>query len=345
MLSAQYGLGYNWAHGYFDEGAELVDQVLDVVRREAERSECVQGFQLSHSLVGGTGAGMGSLLLDKIREDYPDRMIATFSVLPSPKLSDVVIEPYNTTLSMHHLIENCNKTFIFDNEALLDIRNRTFKLLDSPYNHMNQLVSRVMADITTHFRFPGQLNSDMRKMAANLVTFPRLHFLTVGHAPLTGGDLGAKTVHQLTAQSLTRPIFDTKNHIATCDLHSGRYMTCSAIFRGRVSMDEVEDEICSMKSRNSEYSVDRIPDNIQTSYCPVRPKGQDQSSTLIGNSTAIQEPLKRIGEQFDFMFRRKQYLRTYTMAGMDEMEFVEAQYNMNDLIFEYKDVQGGTELA
>lgn len=50
------------------------------------------GFQITHSLGGGTGAGMGTLLISKIREEYPDRMMATYSVVPSPKVSDTVVE-------------------------------------------------------------------------------------------------------------------------------------------------------------------------------------------------------------------------------------------------------------
>jgi len=52
----------------------------------------VAGFQISHSLGGGTGAGMGTLLISKIREEYPDRMMCTYSVMPSPKVSDTVVE-------------------------------------------------------------------------------------------------------------------------------------------------------------------------------------------------------------------------------------------------------------
>jgi hypothetical protein len=92
---------YYLANDSYTEGAELVDQVLDVVRREAEGCDCLQGFQITHSLGGGTGAGMGTLLISKIREEYPDRMMATFSVVPSPKVSDTVVEPYNATLSVH----------------------------------------------------------------------------------------------------------------------------------------------------------------------------------------------------------------------------------------------------
>ena len=102
-------------------GAELVDSVLDVVRKEAEGCDCLQGFQLAHSLGGGTGSGMGTLLISKIREEYPDRIMNTFSVIPSPKVSDTVVEPYNATLSVHQLLENTDETFCIDNEALYDI--------------------------------------------------------------------------------------------------------------------------------------------------------------------------------------------------------------------------------
>ena len=97
----------------------------------------MQGFQLTHSLGGGTGSGMGTLLISKIREEFPDRIMNTYSVVPSPKVvishhscsnnnhfwqvSDTVVEPYNATLSVHQLVENTDETFCIDNEALYDI--------------------------------------------------------------------------------------------------------------------------------------------------------------------------------------------------------------------------------
>ncbi len=117
FVFGQSGAGNNWAKGHYTEGAELVDQVIDVVRREAEACDCLQGFQITHSLGGGTGAGMGTLLISKIREEFPDRMMATFSVVPSPKVSDTVVEPYNATLSVHQLVEHSDETFCIDNEV------------------------------------------------------------------------------------------------------------------------------------------------------------------------------------------------------------------------------------
>ena len=56
----------------------------------------------------------------------------------------------------------------------------------------------------------------------------------------------------------------------------------------------------------------------------------------------IQELFKRISEQFTAMFRRKEFLHWYTGEGMDEMEFTEAESNMNDLVSEYQQYQEAT---
>ncbi|KAI0545094.1 beta tubulin [Xylaria curta] len=339
MVFGQSGAGNNWAKGHYTEGAELVDQVLDVVRREAEGCDCLQGFQITHSLGGGTGSGMGTLLLSKVREEYPDRIMATYSVIPSPKVSDTVVEPYNATLSIHQLVENADETFCIDNDALHDICQRTLKIPSPSYGDLNHLISTVMSGVSTSLRFPGQLNSDLRKLAVNMVPFPRLHFFMVGYAPLTSLMPGAKAFRHLTVQALTQQMFDPKNMMAASDFRNGRFLTCSAMFRGKLSMKEAEQQIYSMQSHNSAYFVDWIPNNIQTAMCSVPALGQEMSGTFVGNSTALQEILKRVGEQFALMFRRKAFLHWYTGEGMDEMEFTEAESNMNDLISEYQQYQ------
>ena len=64
---------------------------------------------------------------------------------------------------------------VIDNEALYDICFRTLKLTTPTYGDLNHLVSAAMSGVTCCLRFPGQLNSDLRKLAVNLIPFPRLH--------------------------------------------------------------------------------------------------------------------------------------------------------------------------
>jgi len=68
FVFGQSGASNKWTKGHYTEGAELIDSVLDVVRKEA------------------------------------DRMTRTYSVVRSPKFSNTVVEPYNATLSVHQLL-------------------------------------------------------------------------------------------------------------------------------------------------------------------------------------------------------------------------------------------------
>ncbi|KAL0518681.1 LOW QUALITY PROTEIN: putative Tubulin/FtsZ family, GTPase domain/Tubulin C-terminal domain containing protein [Leishmania naiffi] len=423
FVFGQSGAGNNWAKGHYTEGAELIDSVLDVCRKEAESCDCLQGFQLSHSLGGGTGSGMGTLLISKLREEYPDRIMMTFSVIPSPRVSDTVVEPYNTTLSVHQLVENSDESMCIDNEALYDICFRTLKLTTPTFGDLNHLVAAVMSGVTCCLRFPGQLNSDLRKLAVNLVPFPRLHFFMMGFAPLTSrgsqqyrglsvaeltqqmfdaknmmqaadprhgryltasalfrvtcclrfpgqlnSDLrklavnlvpfprlhffmmgfapltsrGSQQYRGLSVAELTQQMFDAKNMMQAADPRHGRYLTASALFRGRMSTKEVDEQMLNVQNKNSSYFIEWIPNNIKSSICDIPPKGLKMSVTFIGNNTCIQEMFRRVGEQFTGMFRRKAFLHWYTGEGMDEMEFTEAESNMNDLVSEYQQYHTGT---
>jgi tubulin beta len=334
------GAGNNWAKGHYTEGAELIEQVMEVIRKEAEGCDCLQGFQVTHSLGGGTGSGMGTLLISKIREEFPDRMLCTFSVMPSPKVSDTVVEPYNATLSVHQLVENADEVMCIDNEALYDICLKTLKLNNPTYGDLNHLISEVMSGVTCCLRFPGQLNSDLRKLATNLIPFPRLHFFLVGFAPLFSRT--SQSFRSLTVADLTQQMFDSKNMMAATDPRHGRYLTASAMFRGKISTKEVDQQMMNIQNKNSSYFVEWIPHNIKSSVCDVPAKNLAMSATFIGNSTSIQEVFTRISSQFSAMFRRKAFLHWYTGEGMDEMEFTESESNIHDLISEYQQYQNAT---
>jgi tubulin beta len=181
------------------------------------------------------------------------------------------------------------------------------------------------------------LNADLRKLAVNLVPFPRLHFFMVGFAPLTSR--GSQQYRSLSVPELASQMWDAKNMMCAADPRHGRYLTASALFRGRMSTKEVDEQLFNVKNKNSSYFVEWIPNNVKSSICDIPPKGLKMSATFIGNTTAIQEMFKRVGEDFSSMFRRKAFLHWYTGEGMDEMEFTEAESNMNDLVSEYQQYQ------
>ena len=56
----------NWAVGHYTEGAEVCYEIMDQIRRECERCDCLPGIQFVHALAGGTGAGLGALLSNQV---------------------------------------------------------------------------------------------------------------------------------------------------------------------------------------------------------------------------------------------------------------------------------------
>ena len=340
ILHAQSGAGNNWAKGHYSEGAEILEPIMDAIRREVENCDSMQGFQLCHSLGGGTGSGLGTLLLSKIKTDYHEKLMCTFSVVPSPIVSDTIVEPYNATLSVHQLVEHSDETFCLDNQALYDICQRTMKLNTPTYSDLNRLVSQVMSGVTCSLRFPGQLNADLRKLAVNLIPFPRLHFFLCGFAPLFSPDAAA--YNQMSVSELTSQLFNGRNMMAAIGSTTGKYLTASLSFRGKVSTKEIDQRLFEHKSKNAASFVDWIPNNIKSSVCDVPPKDMKVSATFVGNTTAIQEVFKRVSGQFSAMFKKKAFVHWYTAEGMDEMEFTEAELNMTDLINEYQQYQTAT---
>ncbi|XVE92101.1 hypothetical protein REPUB_Repub01dG0068200 [Reevesia pubescens] len=291
FLFGQSGAGNSWAKGHYTKGGELIDSVIDVVRKEAENCDCLQGFQVCHSLGGGTGSSIGTLLIPKIREEYPDRMMLTLSVFPSPKVSDTVVEPYNATLSVHQLVENADECMVLDNEASYDICFRTLKLTTPSFGDLNHLISATMSGVTCCLRFPSQLNSDLHKLTVNLIPFPRLHFFMVGFAPLTSR--GSQQYRALTVPELTQQMWDAENMMCAANPRHSHYLTASAMFRGKMSSKEVDEQMINVQNKNSTYFVKWIPNSVKSSVRDIPPRDLSMASTFVGNSTSIQEMFRR----------------------------------------------------
>jgi tubulin beta len=313
---------------------------LDKIRQEIEQCDAPQGFQLFHSLGGGTGSGMGTLLLLKIRDGYPDRITTTYSVYPSPKVSDTVVEPYNAVLSSHQLLENSDETFIVDNEALYNIANNVLKKPNPTYSELNDLIAQATCGITCSLRFPGALNGDLRKLGVNLVPFPRLHFFLITQAPLASKQDSNKAV--LNVKELRKQAFSQRNFYSNVKPDDGKYLAGSFCFRGPMTTQEVDENMEKLQNENGDDFVEWIPNNIKSAIIGRPPTTSTMSCTFIANTTALKSIFQRLATQFGAMYRRKAFLHWYKGEGMDEMEFQEADKNVRDLITEYQDKQDAT---
>lgn len=321
----QTGSGNVYARGYYGEGAELAQVGAEGVRKQVETCDCLLGFQFIHSIGGGTGSGLGSRLISSLREEYFDRIMCTYSIIPSTVTSDIVIEPYNSVLAFEHILENPDLTMILDNEALYQLVCSK-KCTEKPtYRDINQCITAAMSGITSSFRFPGLLNSNYRKIAVNLVPAPRIHFLTVSHAPLSPSQ-------PLTVPNIVQTLFTPDNFMVTGDVSNSRSITNFASFRGNLSTSEVEESLSSHPSANHPPSAYWLPTPMSVS---LTASSVPLSGTLLLNHGVIREVCRRVLKQFHVLFDRKAFVHWYTREGMELMDFTEAASNLEDVCSDY----------
>lgn len=111
----QNGRGNNWAMGYY--GSSQCDDILDSIRREIEHLDQFQGTVLTHSLAGGTGAGLGSRLIERIRSEYPKPYILNVAVAPSHH-GDTPLQNYNSVLTLNQLQKYSDGVIFKENDQL-----------------------------------------------------------------------------------------------------------------------------------------------------------------------------------------------------------------------------------
>lgn len=325
--------GNIWAVGHYTDGAFLVDSIMDEVRLQAEKADKLQGFLFMHALAGGTGSGMGTLIASKTRECYPDRMSYNFTNVSSDSV-DIAVAPYNIILSIHQLTENNDFVNFLDNIAMENILFREQPIKRATFDDLNKLSQHAISGLTASMRFGGQLNVDLRKMAVNLIPYPRLHYFSVTNSSKSIAGLSSADLSKASAELLHRT-FDSRSSMSGVNTMKGRIISMSTQYRGPVSTYGMESGALNVQNKNSGKFIEWVSNNILESYChrPIAPN--TISCTSFVNSCSISEILRNIQKLYTCQFRRRAFLHWYTGEGMDAMEFTEAEANLDDLVSEY----------
>jgi tubulin gamma len=276
------GAGNNWGMGY-SMGEQVHEDILDMIDREADGSDSLEGFMLLHSIAGGTGSGLGSFMLERLNDRFPKKLIQTYSVFPNTQEGDIVVQPYNSLLSMRRLTQNADSVVstyyshaklkltiqvVLDNGALSKIAADRLHVLNPSFEQTNQLVSTVMSASTTTLRYPGYMHNDLVGIVASLIPTPRCHFLMTSYTPFSGENVEqAKTVRKTTVLDVMRRLLQPKNRmVSTNPTKKSCYMSILNIIQGEADPSDVSiaslvvpwsinDSRCTNRSCVSENAV------------------------------------------------------------------------------------------
>eukprot|EP00435_Cladocopium_sp_Y103_P046280 s351_g13.t1 len=158
LISGKEDAANNFARGHYTIGKEIVDLVLDRIRKLADNctgnpaASRLQGFCVYNACGGGTGSGLGCLMLERLSVDYGKKSKISFTVWCCPQVATAVVEPYNTVLCVHSLLEHTDVTIMYDNEALYDICRRNLDIERPTYTNLNRLIAQIISSLTASLR-------------------------------------------------------------------------------------------------------------------------------------------------------------------------------------------------
>lgn len=348
MIAGKEDASNNYCRGYYTVGRELIDEVVEKVRRVSENCEGLQGYMTFRSFGGGTGSGFGALLLERLRAEFPKKSQLEFCVYPAPQNGTSVVEPYNATLTTHTTIESSDCTFIVDNDAIFDICRRNLGIERPSYDNLNRLIAQVVSSVTASIRFSGSLNVDLAEFQTGLVPYPRIHYPMVSYAPVVSA---ARASHEAnTVQEMTISCFEPQSQMLKCDPRNGKYMSTCLLYRGDVVPKEVHAAITTLKSKSTIQFVDWSPTGFKVGICyrsPVMvPNGDlakvDRAICTLSNNTAIAEAWNALGHKFDLMYSKRAFVHWYVGEGMEGGEFIEARENLASLERDYQEIAEDT---
>ncbi|EOA90461.1 uncharacterized protein SETTUDRAFT_45648 [Exserohilum turcica Et28A] len=346
------GAGNNWGMGY-SMGEQVHEDILDMIDREADGSDSLEGFMMLHSIAGGTGSGLGSYMLERLNDRFPKKLIQTYSVFPNTQDGDIVVQPYNSLLSLRRLTQNADSVVVLDNGALTRIAADRLHVMNPSFEQTNQLVSTVMSASTTTLRYPGYMHNDLVGIVASLIPTPRCHFLMTSYTPFSGENVEqAKTVRKTTVLDVMRRLLQPKNRmVSTNPTKKSCYMSILNIIQGEADPSDVHKSLMRIRERRLATFIPWGPASIQvalTKKSPYVTSSHRVSGLMLANHTGIATLFKRIVAQYSTLRKRNAFLESYKreVPFKDGLgEFDEAKEVVQGLIAEYEEAEDADYLS
>eukprot|EP00767_Chilomastix_cuspidata_P007430 gnl/Chilomastix_cuspidata/811.p1 GENE.gnl/Chilomastix_cuspidata/811~~gnl/Chilomastix_cuspidata/811.p1 ORF type:complete len:450 (+),score=198.09 gnl/Chilomastix_cuspidata/811:1277-2626(+) len=314
------GAGNVWAAGY-SRAESHYEELMDMIDREADGSDSLEGFILTHSIAGGTGSGLGSFLLERLNDRYPKKLLQTYSVFPNiADGSDIVVQPYNSVLTVKRLVVNADAVVVIDNGALNRIAAQQMRLSKASFEEVNTLVSTVMAASTTTLRMPGYMNNDLIGLTSSLIPTPRCHFLITGYTPLAAaGAALAHSVRRTSVLDVMRRLLQPKNAMISAPLRKGCFISLTNIIQGDVDATQVHKSLQRIREKRLARFIPWGPAAIQVSLSNKSPyvaSPNRVSGLMLANHSSMHYIFGRALQQFDRQYQKQAFLQKFRDESM-----------------------------
>ncbi|KAJ9441002.1 Tubulin gamma chain [Diplonema papillatum] len=117
-LTKQEGSANNWAFGYHVQAVCCEEQIMKDVQSEVEHMDALMGIHVVHAVAGGTGSGVGSRVLEALRDTFPSTSLVAMSVLPI-ETGEIATQHYNSLLTLAHVQQVADACVALDNTTVM----------------------------------------------------------------------------------------------------------------------------------------------------------------------------------------------------------------------------------
>jgi tubulin epsilon len=206
----------------------------------------------------------------------------------------------------------------------------------SAFGEMNNIVARLLTNLTSSMRFEGSLNVDLNEITTNLVPFPRLHFLLSSMSPMFLRQSQQQVMNKRLNHTFFSDAFSSEYQLIRTyqtPPRSSVYLACGLFFRGNVEVSDINRHIQRLQSTELRM-IHWNQEGFKIGVCSVPPIGQKYSLLCLSNNCCIRQTFDRIRIRFKKLYTRKAHVHHYT-EYMETEKFEQALENANFLINEY----------
>jgi len=292
---------------------------------------------------------MGSFIMERLADRYPKKLIQTYSVFPNQdEISDVVVQPYNSMLTLRRLTTAADSVVVLDNTALNRIACDRLHIQNPSFSQINNLVSTIMSVSTTTLRYPSYMNNNLIGLMAPLIPTPQLHFLMTGYTPLTSdSDVNSQqtvNVRKTTVLDVMRRLLQPKNMMVSTGPDKSNhhcYISILNIIQGEVDPSQVHKSLQRIRDRKMAQFIPWGPTSIQVALSRSSPYVQSNhrvSGLMLANHTSICSLFERTLNQYDKLRKRGAFLDQFRREDIfkdDLSELDESREIVDCLVQEY----------
>jgi tubulin gamma len=310
IVTDKQSAGNNWAHGYI-KASEHKSELENILRKNIESCDRMPAFGIFHSLVGGTGSGSGSYILEIIKDEFLGKFITSYSIIPNQKQSsDIVVQPYNLILAIRWLTLYCDSVIFFENNAMeriISIQDENTKI---SLARVNSLIAKIIAKINTAIFCSPVFTDDIENIILPLIPIPNLHFLSAG---ISNHMIRGKRKY-FSVESNNNSIKNTiSNRTTSISFESGKLISAFHLLKQSFTSTNIFDDIEKSYRENKINFIDWAPPAIHylnsTDFSQKERKGQ--SDMCLFNHTSVKNTLTEILTHYDLLRKRNAFLNNY----------------------------------